>query len=199
MSLRIYVEGGFQGSTKSACRNAFRLFFEKVIRPKSFSVIASGSRNAAFEDFRDALKRHPDDYVILLVDSEEPVRTTPWQHLRNRTGDGWNRPQRATEDQAHLMVQVMESWFLADKQALVDYYSQGFMAGALPGQANIELIAKQDVFNALQRASKKTKKGEYHKTRHGFDLLALVDPARVRAASPHAQRLLLELEARANA
>lgn len=194
MSVRIYVEGGLQGSTKSDCRTAFRLFFEKAIPPKSFSVIASGSRNNAFADFRDALKHHPDDYVILLVDSEEPVTTLPWQHLKDRSGDNWPCPKNASEDQAHLMVQVMESWFLADKQVLNDYYGQEFLANSLPGQPKIELIAKKDVFNALQHASKKTQKGEYHKTRHGFDLLALINPTRVRTASNHADRLLLVLE-----
>jgi hypothetical protein len=194
VSVRIYVEGGLQGSTKSDCRTAFRLFFEKAIPPKSFSVLASGSRNNAFEDFRDALKRHPNDYVILLVDSEEPVATPPWQHLRDRSGDNWPCPKHASENQAHLMVQVMESWFLADKQVLNDYYGQEFLANSLPGQPKIELIAKKDVFIALQHASKKTQKGEYHKTRHGFDLLALINPTRVRAASNHADRLLQVLE-----
>ena len=93
------------------------------------------------------------------------------------------------------MVQVMEAWFLADRQALADYYGQGFLAGSLPGQPKIELISKPDVFSALQHASKNTKtKGEYHKTRHGFDLLELIDPNRVRAASVHAERLLMVLQ-----
>jgi hypothetical protein len=194
VSVRIYVEGGFQGSTKSDCRTAFRLFLEKAIAPKSFRVIASGSRNDAFADFCQALKHHPGDYIILLVDSEEPVTTDPWQHLWNRTGDNWQRPTTAGEDQAHLMVQVMESWFLADKQTLADYYGQGFLVGSLPGQLKIEFLSKQDVFNGLHHASRKTQKGEYHKTRHGFDLLALINPKRVRAASPHAERLFAVLE-----
>ena len=194
MSVRIYVEGGFQGSTKSDCRAAFRRFFEKAILPRSFCVIASGSRNDAFEDFREALKHHPGDYIILLVDSEGPVTVAPWQHLKNRTGDNWGRPAKASDDQAHLMVQVMESWFLADKHVLTDYYGQGFLPSSLPGQANIELIPKQDIFNSLKDASRKTRKGEYHKTRHGFDILASIDPVRVRAASYHMNRLLAVLE-----
>ena len=170
------------------------MFLEKAIPPGSFSVIASGSRNDAFQDFRGALKRHPEDYNVLLVDSEEPVAGSTWQHLRDRPGDNWHCPAAASEDQAHLMVQAMESWFLADKQVLIDYYGQGFLAGSLPGQPNIELVPKQNVFDALQNASKKTQKGEYHKTRHGFDLLELIDPNLVRAASAHADRLLTVLQ-----
>jgi hypothetical protein len=167
---------------------------EKSIPPRSFSVVASGSRNDAFHDFRDALKRHPDDYNVLLVDSEEPVTGSAWHHLRDRQGDNWHRPATASEDQAFLMVQVMEAWFLADKEVLADYYGQGFLAGSLPGQPNIELVTKLEVFSSLQHASRNTQKGEYHKTRHGFDLLELIDPNRVRAASIHANRLLGVLE-----
>jgi len=194
VSVRIYVEGGFQGSTKSDCRQAFRSFFGKLIPLRSFTVIASGDRNSAFKNFCLALKRHPDDYIILLVDSEEAVTTSTWQHLRDRPGDHWRRPDAANEDQAHLMVQAMEAWLLADQQVLTAYYGQGFLAGSLPGQPNIELIPKQDVFRALRDASRKTKKGEYHKTRHGFDLLERIDPARVSAASHHADRLLAVLQ-----
>ncbi len=195
MSVRIYVEGGFQGSTKAACRQAFRAFFDKVIPRGSFTVIASGDRGSAFEDFCLALRQNDGDYIILLVDSEEAVAAGPWQHLATRQGDNWRRPAGASDDQAHLMVQVMEAWFLADRRALADYYGQGFLAASLPGQANIELISKADVFRALQHASKNTKtKGEYHKTRHGFDLLELIDPSRVRAASVHAERLLTVLQ-----
>ena len=195
MSVRIYVEGGFQGSTKSTCRQAFRAFFEKVIPRGSFTVIASGDRASAFKDFCLALKQNQGDYIILLVDSEEAVERGPWQHLAARQGDNWQRPSRASEDQAHLMVQVMESWFLADQKALAAYYGQGFLAGSLPGQPNVELISKMDVFGAIQHASRNTKtKGEYHKTRHGFDLLEMIDPNLVRAASVHAERLLTVLQ-----
>src|SRR5205085_5589495 len=106
------------GSTKSDCRKAFRSFFEKVIPRGSFKVIASGNRDAAFQDFCLALKQNREDFIILLVDSEEAVTSSPWQHLEAREGDKWRRPARAVEDQAHLMVQAMEAWFLADPQAL---------------------------------------------------------------------------------
>jgi hypothetical protein len=189
----IYVEGGSQGSTKTACRAAFTSFFEKVIPSRSFKVIASGDRAKTYQDFRTALSVHSDSYVMLLIDSEEAVVAGPWQHLANRRGDHWLRPHGATEDQAHLMVQLMESWFLANRQVLADYYGQGFLLNSLPGQANIEQIPKADVLRALKHASRQTKKGEYHKTRHGFDLLERIDPQLVGMASHHASRLITVL------
>jgi hypothetical protein len=195
VKVRIYVEGGFQGSSKAACRQAFRAFFEKIIPRGSFAVIASGDRATAFKDFCSALRQNHGEYIVLLVDSEEAVAVGPWQHLATRQGDHWQRPAGASDDQAQLMVQVMESWFLADRQALVDYYGQDFLVASLPGQANIESISKADVFEALEHASRKTRtKGKYHKTKHGFDLLEMIDPNLVRAASTHAARLLVVLQ-----
>ena len=194
MKVLIYVEGGgAQGSTKTNCRIAFTAFFQKVIPPGSFKVIASGSRSDAYKNFCTTLKTNRSDYIVLLVDSEERVTTGPWQHLAARKGDKWRRPANAHSDQAHLMVQAMESWFLADQNVLALYYGQGFLVNSLPVQSNIELIPKKTVFNALRHATKNTQKGKYHKTRHSFDLLEQIEPARVRTASPHAKRLLTVL------
>jgi hypothetical protein len=188
------VEGGSQGSSKSNCRKAFKAFLGKVVAPGSFTVIASGSRQNAYADFCSALRQHPEDYVILLVDSEIAVNAPPWQHLNGPSGDKWQRPVQADEDQVQLMVQVMESWFLADHRALADYYGQGFIENALPRQPDIEQIDKQKVFDALTRASNPTQKGRYHKTKHGFDLLELIDPESVSKSSIHAQALFATLK-----
>ncbi len=52
----------------------------------------------------------------------------------------------------------------------------------------IESIPKDDLEPKLKHASQPTQKGEYHKVKHGFDLLALIDPEKVGLASPHARR-----------
>jgi len=95
------------------------------------------------------------------------------------------------------MVQCMESWFLADRDALSEYYKQGFLVKSLPGRPNIEDIPKRNVEQALDHATHHTGKGVYHKTRHGFGLLALIDPDKLRKKSPHARRFFEVLEQRA--
>lgn len=83
---------------------------------------------------------------------------------------------------------------MADKQVLADYYGQGFNDNALPGQPDVEQIPKNDVHSALVSATKDTRtKGKYHKTQHGFDLLTLIDPGKVRQASRYAERLATAL------
>ena len=52
-----------------------------------------------------------------------------------------------------------------------------------------------DVVRALENATRNTRtKGHYDKTRHGFELLASIDPAKVRQRSKHADRLCKTLE-----
>ena len=126
---------------------------------------------------------------MLLIDAEAPVNAQgPWQHLR--TSDGWARPRGATDDQCHLMVQVMESWFLADADALESFYGSGFRKQALPRNPNVEQIPKEDVLRGLDRAARGTQKGGYSKGKHGFEILASLDPITVKQAAPYANRLL---------
>ena len=84
----------------------------------------------------------------------------------------------------------MEAWFLADRNALLEFYDGGFLANSLPGRpTNVEAVPKDDLEPKLKHASGPTKtKGEYHKTRHAFELLARIDPVKVEEASPHAKR-----------
>lgn len=94
------------------------------------------------------------------------------------------------EGQVHLMVQCMESWFLADRPALETYYGHGFKSNKLPGDQHIESIPKLDVMRGLTRATKDTNKGEYHETHDGFAILEKTSPTRVGNCSPHAKELI---------
>jgi hypothetical protein len=190
VSTKIYVEGGGdQKRTLQACRIAFSKYFDKVVPGARPRVVACGAREKAYQDFANGLNDPDYDRVLLLVDSEVPVsgEDDAWTHLNKR--DGWNQPQGAANDAAHMMVQCMESWFVADKDCLENFYQDGFKPGALPARKEIELISKADVSAGLENATRHTKKGRYHKTRHGFDLLGRIDPNKVAAVSPYCDRL----------
>ena len=74
MSVTIYVEGGGdRGQLQSACRQAFRKFFAKsCLADRRLKVVACGSRERAYRDFRDAVEGTDDRgrTIFLLVDSE---------------------------------------------------------------------------------------------------------------------------------
>jgi hypothetical protein len=92
----------------------------------------------------------------------------------------------------------MEAWLLADKETLADYYGLEFLPNFLPQNPNVEKIPKHRLVSALEHASKYTQKRKYDKTGHGFALLKLINPAKVRQVSIHADRFfrVLEQEAR---
>ena len=87
------------------------------------------------------------------------------------------------------MVEVMESWFLADVAALKVYYGDSFQENVVRGNPEVEKILRTDVYSRLKRATKNTKPGEYHKTKHAPALLAAIDVSLVRAAAPNCERM----------
>ena len=176
MNVKLYVEGGGQQNSalKAACRRGFREFFSKAGLRRCPDVVPSRSGAEASKDFQSAVAQG--ESAVLLVDSEGPVRI-----------------ESAAGERIHFMVQAMEAWFHADKVALERYYGQGFRVKALR-QASPETILKADLFAGLKAASKECQKGEYSKSNHSFEILAQIDPAKVRKASPYADRLLTTLD-----
>ena len=187
----IYMEGGGDGHNGRA---ALRIGMDALLRPLKeiarrdrlrWKLVVCGGRDAAFKRFRNAANRD-DAIVALLVDSEGPVSATPTLHLAQR--DGWHL-QFADGDAIHLMVQVMETWIVADVGAVSRYYGSGFERDRLPRHAVLEEVPKADVMRALERATTATSKGSYRKIRHASELLARIDPEVVKQHCPHFERL----------
>jgi hypothetical protein len=194
--VKLFVEGGGDSdSLKSRCREGFTTFLRKAGIENLPRIVASGGRKAAFDDFCTEVKQSGS--AFLLVDSEEQVQgefAKPWDHLKSRSGDRWEKPSEAMDSQCHLMVVCMESWFLGDKDSLELYYGQHFRRSALPQNPEIEAISKQPLFDGLKNATKDTKKGSYSKGDHSFRILKELDPKLVCAASPWADRLIIALK-----
>ena len=197
--IRIYAEGGGDSrDAKAFLREGFSAFLsslnsmarEKGIR---WHIVTCGARNAAFDAFRTARAQHPEAFNVLLVDSEAPVQTTSWPHLHER--DGW-AIDGLSDDCCHLMTQAMEAWFIADVAALAGFYGQGFHQGGIPRNTDVEQIPKAQLEGTLRDASRHTQKGEYHKARHAWRLLKLIDPGIARRASVHCDLLFTTLHAK---
>ena len=170
--LRIYFEGD------DRLRPGIRLFFlelAEAARRKGWRFappIATYGRPV--QAFRIALQTHSNAWNVLLLDWEDP----------NEAEVRKNHLENYDPDSVFWMVQIMESWFLADLDALKAVF-KGLHEAAVKGNPNVEEIPKADVLERLDRAAK----GEYHKIRHGVKLLGLVDPAKVRKAAPNCDRM----------
>lgn len=200
MTVRIYVEGGGDNRALHArCRKGFSSFFENAgLIGRMPRVTPCGGRQKTYDNFCTELtKAAKNEFIVLLVDSEDPVAegAGTWTHLQTR--DKWQKPAAAKDENAHLMTQCMESWFFADKDALAAYFGVGFNRNALSAREEIENIPKTDVESDLKAATKPSRKGKYNKSSHSFDVLARLDPEKVAAASPHAKLLIRTLKAKA--
>ena len=130
MSATIYIEGG--GDSNQDLERLFRRSWTTFFKAAELSghlprIVRGGGRERTFDLFAKAIKHpHPKRVPLLLVDSEAPIKTghSVWQHLQVR--DGWDQMPEADDDQAFLMVQIMETWFLADRDSLKRYFGAEF-------------------------------------------------------------------------
>ena len=208
VSVKIYVEGAGYSALDAQCRQGFQELLKKAgFRGRLPRIIPCGPRNDAFDKFKSALQRDG-EYPILLVDSEEVVANAnqpdanpsggAWRHLAQR--DQWQRPSAANDDQAQLMVTTMETWLLADRQALVAYFPD-LNDNSLPADFDLESRRKADIVGALQKATKpssatKSSSKGYDKGNHSFDLLGRVNPDELKRGLPHFRRFIETLERR---
>ena len=87
------------------------------------------------------------------------------------------------------MVQMMESWLIADREKLKEHYQGNFVANVIPNMTDVETIAKDDVIRLLERATN----NRYAKA-EGLKLLGKVRAEEVRKKAKHCERFLATLE-----
>ena len=191
--IAIYMEGGGTGKENRAAlrqgMDAFLQSLKEAARNKAlrWKLVCCGPRDEAFRGFRNAVNNGEDVVNVLLVDAEGPVEQSSRNHLTGR--DHWDLGF-AEEEWVHLMVQAMEAWIVADPEALAAYYGrQGFRVNQLPRAKNLEAVPKADVTSALDGATRRTRKGTYHKIRHAGDLLKRIDASKVKSRYAHCERL----------
>lgn len=192
----VYLEG------HKSLRPGFSALFNRAIGERGNSAVrirpVPGGANA-IKYFMNALRTKRDALNLLLLDCEGPADSCSVDALRAR--NDWVPPKGTQIDNSQVfwMVEIMESWFIADKDALSAYYGAEFQPTKLPGNPKVEQIPKQDVLSRLVTASKQTQKGPYHKTRHAPDLLIRIDPSKIERAAPAAKRLFDFLRSRTGA
>jgi hypothetical protein len=197
MRALIFIEGG--GDSKELhieCRRAFRILLEKSgFAGRMPRLVACGGRNAAYDDFSTAHENaNARDYVALLVDSEDPVKNIggTWAHLETR--DKWLRPEGAGDDQVFFMTTCMETWIVADIQALETYFGSCLQKNALPALYKIENRTRQFVQNALVQATKSCDK-KFKKGKRSFELVQHLNPERLKIKElPSFKRMLKILD-----
>lgn len=202
----VYLEGGKTAQQNAELRTGFDQLLEQqknAARTKrlQWKLVPCGGRDSACKAFVNAYQKTNDQTLcVLLVDSEDELppeesigdketgeerrlrllrdSRVRRDHLSNR--DCWDFGEMPS-DEIHLMVRCMETWIVADPDALRRYYGNGFRENQLPVRVNLEYEPKLQIYDKLKKATKDTSKGEYAKIKHASKLLAQIDPKKIAA------------------
>lgn len=190
----IYIEGDTKQKGKNSAitlRQGFREFFKNLTEDIKVPIDLKlgGAREITIKIFLSEIGDYPTSFQVLLVDAEKEIdeKETPKMFLQKISPKFDFKNVR--DEQCHLMAQTMESWFLADKEKLAEFYGKGFNLNALPKNTNVEKIAKADVEAGLKNAVRATSKKEYKKGEHAGEILRLIDSNKVQEAAPHCEKL----------
>ena len=91
-----------------------------------------------------------------------------------------------------MMVQDMETWFIADPPALQRFFGSSLDASSFQNLPSVETVTKQDALKMLQNATHRCSR-HYRKGKRASDLLRDINPQTVAAACSHADKLLTYL------
>ncbi len=202
VKVTIYVEGGGDSKELHArCREGFRKLIEKMNVARNPAIVACGSRDQTFKKFKIAVSTASGEYPLLLVDSEDAIKTTDenpdsaeaWNHLKTR--DNWDKPSGVVNDQAQLMATCMETWIMADQPALNAFFGQHLQINALLPVQNLEARARDEVQDKLVWATRDCGKDRsYAKGKRSFKVLAHLNTETLRKHLPHFRRFVSTLE-----
>jgi hypothetical protein len=185
IEIRIY----FEGSDK--LRPGFSEFFRKAV-PVAEGIrvrcVACRDRARAVRDFVAALDPRRPGEDLLLIDSDGPDNGKLYEGLKL---------PKSRRNSVFWMVQVMESWFLADPEALARCYGN-LNRAVLKDHQDVEKIAKSRVESILKQATKDC--GRRYDRRTGAKttvapkVLAALDPEIVRKKARNCDLLLSRLK-----
>jgi len=194
----IFIEGGSaeNGKINADFRRAWSKFFQNAGITNVPKIVISGSKMIV-KFSRDRRKDK-----VLLLDSEESIPADRENekmkvfdkflfNIKKRSD--WCDDENIYDEQIHFMVACMESWFMADMETLQKYYGK-FFAGEHFNWDDVEIIARNKIMDALKKATKNTKKGTYHKTKHAPEILQNLNSNVVCSKAFFCERLFEYLE-----
>jgi hypothetical protein len=184
-----HVQIFFEGN--SSLKLSLLRFIEKAAPASrgSIRIKLVKNKDETIKDFLRTFAENPTLNMILLVDSDAPDDGTLVDKLKKTSIWRKHAPKRVKPECLHWMVEVMESWFVADGTALKTYYGKDFKPTALPKHKNVEEVPTANVLKALKRASS-GRYDETAKTTHAPKILDLLSPATVRDKAVNCDRFL---------
>ncbi|HRK28748.1 MAG TPA: DUF4276 family protein [Chitinophagales bacterium] len=179
-SVVLFIEGD-PNSPNGDLRYGFAKLLEKKAKGNMPKIILSGSKQHAIEKFfyakRQGLK------ALLLIDLDKPETQVEQDMLEYRLNTFAN--------DVFYMIQEMEAWFLSQPDILDSFFGKD-MGGAkiskkIPSKKTTQIMKPSELLRDITR---QTTKGGYHKIKHAFELLRLLDAEKLENDIPEFRRLI---------
>lgn len=166
--LVLFIEGS-SNTSNGVLAQGFRKLLAQKLKGKMPQIIMSDGKDQAIRKFSNS-KGQVSGNLLIDLDGPESVRN---RHLKEKllTNDS---------DSVFFMVQEMEAWFISQPNILDDYYKEK-ISEKLPSKPAAEF--SQPAFE-LQKLTKNTKKGKYHKVQHGTALLSMLNAEKLAEEFP---------------
>lgn len=165
----LFIEGE-SNSSNGDLRQGFSKLLEQRLKGRLPKIILGNGKLQAIDKFKN--NRLESKSLLLLIDLDKPENT--------KENDLKENNLLAERRNVFYMIQEMESWFLSQPEILDSFYGSDNLnkkiSEKLP-KKNIIEIANPD--EKLIELTKHTKKGKYHKIRHGVELLKLLNATKL--------------------
>ena len=161
----LFIEGE-SNSPNGDLRQGFSKLLEQKLKGKLPRIILGDGKSKAIDKFKN--NKLKGDLFLLLIDLDKPES--------ERDSDLTENELLPQKDSVFYMIQEMESWFLSQPEILDTFY--GIDNKHKKVSEKIPEKKASDFKNPdekLIELTKYTKKGEYHKIKHGVELLKLLN------------------------
>jgi hypothetical protein len=172
----LFVEGT-AGTDAGDLRQGFRCLLDQKIKGSMIRITMGNDKRATIDKFMNS--RAKTNFLLVDLDNEESYRSKDIKEYN----------LESKRNYAFYMIQEMEAWFLSQPVILDEFYGKGI-------SKNIRVkdpkkIEKPD--EVLQKLTESSRKGKYHKVKHGVELLKKLDADELCDKFDDFKRLIEEL------
>lgn len=175
----LIIEGS-SNATNGDLRQGFDKLLSKKMDQNKPKIILGNGKSQAIKKFLHFIDEGEE--VGLLMDLDQPEA--------NRNKDLQAQKLEKYKDQIFYMIQALEAWFISQPEILDNYFNSD-ISKKLPKRRPAEIPEPKD---ALKKATKGTKKGEYHEIKHAVELLKRLDATKLESEFPDFKNLLTFLK-----
>lgn len=180
----LFVEGE-PNSPNGDLRQGLCKLLDQKLKGKLPKIILGGGKSQTINKFKTI--ELAAEQFLLLVDLDKGQ-----DYIQKDLEDNG---LSTNSNNVFYMVQEMESWFLSQPEILDKFYGKdnnGKLVSEKQAKRKVIDIAEPD--KELQKLTKNTKKGEYHKVKHAVELLKLLDANKLEKEFSEFERLIAKLK-----